>query len=84
MSTKASTAKKTEEPTDNVDDLKNIVTDQIADLQDTAQEISDQLAKSVEGATDQGMKFVRENPGVALAGAVGLGVLLGLAMSNRR
>lgn len=42
-----------------------------------------QIGDSVSQATDESARFVRENPGLALAGAVGVGVLIGLAMRGR-
>ncbi|QAX28108.1 hypothetical protein [Leisingera sp. NJS204] len=33
--------------------------------------------------TKEGQAFVRKNPGLAIAGALGVGVLLGLAMRSR-
>lgn len=46
---------------------------------DAQRELSDQVSR----ATEEGTRFVRENPGLALAGAVGIGVLIGLSMRSR-
>lgn len=54
---------------------------------ETAQEV---VADTVEKTTDEfqklahsGKQFVRENPGTAIAGAIGVGILLGLALRGR-
>ncbi|MEL6644826.1 MAG: hypothetical protein AAFQ79_12910 [Pseudomonadota bacterium] len=39
--------------------------------------------EAVTNTVNEGARFVRENPGVALAGAVGVGVLIGLALRGR-
>ena len=43
---------------------------------ETARETTAQL-------TESGSRFVRENPGLAVAGAIGVGVLIGLMVRNR-
>ena len=45
---------------------------------------SDEIDRAVRSSVDQGTQFVRENPGIALAGAFGLGIVIGLSVSNRR
>ncbi|PJI84468.1 hypothetical protein BC777_3528 [Yoonia maricola] len=61
---------------------------------DAAQETFEQVAFQAELATEQaseelrkvaetGTKFVRENPGTAIVGALGVGILLGLALRGR-
>ncbi len=59
-------------------------------VQDAATEASLQAQIAAERANDEirkladtGTKFVRENPGAAVVGAVGLGILLGLALRGR-
>ena len=42
-----------------------------------------QVAETAQGAAEQGTKFVKDNPGLALAGALGVGVLLGMALRER-
>lgn len=42
-----------------------------------------QIADASQNATHQTAQFVRDNPAVALAGAVGAGILLGLALRGR-
>jgi len=41
------------------------------------------LEKGVETARETTAHFVRENPGLAVAGAIGVGVLIGLMVRNR-
>ncbi|WP_299658363.1 hypothetical protein [uncultured Tateyamaria sp.] len=48
-------------------------------VQDTAHMLQEQAS----AASVQAADAVRRNPGLAIAGAVGVGVLLGLAMSRR-
>lgn len=55
----------------------------LKELQRTADEVGTEMARTVSTAAEDGRRFVRENPGMALAGAVGLGVLVGLALRPR-
>ncbi len=41
------------------------------------------VGEPLKSATDQGSKFVKENPMLAVAGAVGVGVLIGLAVRQK-
>lgn len=50
---------------------------------DTVQQATQKISETAATATEQGTAFVRENPGLALAGALGVGVLIGLAMRER-
>jgi len=51
--------------------------------QDAAAAAGQQVGDTISSGTQEGVRFVRENPGVAMAGAVGLGVLIGLALRGR-
>lgn len=73
----------TEQVAEMADQTKARVDAGLEDLQRAADEISAEVSRTVTTATDDGRRFVRENPGVALAGAVGLGVLVGLALRSR-
>ncbi|WP_299046453.1 hypothetical protein [uncultured Tateyamaria sp.] len=42
-----------------------------------------QVADTAQRTSDQGAQFVRDNPALALAGAAGIGFLLGLAIRVR-
>ncbi|WP_424966794.1 hypothetical protein [Dinoroseobacter sp. S375] len=55
----------------------------LQDLQRMSDELSTEVSRAVTSATEEGTRFVREHPGAALAGAVGLGVLVGLALRPR-
>ena len=57
--------------------------EKLATVQETAKEISDQAQKQFQTATEEASSFVRKNPGLAMAGALGVGVLLGVALRNR-
>lgn len=52
-------------------------------VQAAASDAAKQVSAHAEALTKSSMTFVKENPGTALAGAVGLGVLLGLALNRR-
>lgn len=63
--------------------IGNQVNEMRDDLSRRAQETHQSVDRAVRTASDEGARFVRENPGVALAGALGLGVIIGLAMRGR-
>ncbi|SDY35244.1 hypothetical protein [Citreimonas salinaria] len=50
---------------------------------ESMQQASQKISETAATATEQGTAFVRENPGLALAGALGIGVLIGLAIRER-
>lgn len=54
-----------------------------AQVADQAKVMSDQANEEFRKLTEIGTQFVRENPGAAIAGAVGVGILLGLALRGR-
>lgn len=56
----------------------------MADAQDAAADKARDVERAIQTSMDSGMNFVRENPGIALAGAVGFGVLIGLGLGTRR
>lgn len=43
----------------------------------------EQASEELRKVTESGTKFVRENPGTAIVGAVGVGILVGLALRGR-
>ena len=51
--------------------------------QEKASQVAAQASDEFRKMSDASMKFVRENPGAAVAGAVGVGLLLGLALRGR-
>ncbi len=58
--------------------------------QDTYEQVAFQAELATEQASEElrkvaetGTKFVRENPGTAIVGAVGVGILVGLALRGR-
>ncbi|MEY1556372.1 hypothetical protein AB3Y40_12135 [Yoonia sp. R2331] len=55
----------------------------VAAAHDTATQVAEHASDELRKVTDASTKFVRENPGTAIAGAVGIGVLLGLALRGR-
>ena len=50
---------------------------------DQAKIASEQVTEEIGKLTESGSRFVRENPGLAVAGAIGVGVLIGLMVRNR-
>lgn len=54
-----------------------------AQAREVADKTRQQVTDTAQRATDQGAQFVRDNPALALAGAVGFGILLGLAVKSR-
>lgn len=75
-------------PADVPDDS---VTDQVRDqfaqqsevLMQHGAELREQFRTTSQQLTTEGGRFVRENPGLALAGAMGMGVLIGLSVRGR-
>ncbi len=51
--------------------------------QETIERVSTQAQQELRKVGDEATSFVRENPGVAIAGAVGVGLLIGLALRPR-
>lgn len=59
------------------------VKENVDHVQAAAADVAKRASKEAETLVKSGSKFVKENPGMALAGAAGLGVLLGLALNRR-
>ncbi|SFB11168.1 hypothetical protein SAMN05421688_2947 [Poseidonocella pacifica] len=53
------------------------------EVQDAAVAQFERAKEATSVAVDTGSEFVRKNPGLAIAGAVGFGLLLGLALRDR-
>lgn len=74
-------------PEDAAGNLAGRVKEQAAQAVQQAQEQVDaglQYSSSeLQRMTSEGREFVKKNPGLAVAGALGAGVLLGLAMRSR-
>lgn len=66
-----------------MEEAKSAFDESIADARASLEEIADEAQSQARRLGEQTPKFVRDNPGVALAGAVGLGVLVGLALRSR-
>lgn len=71
----------------SADSLADRAKEQAAQAVQTAQEHLDAGIKYSSGElqrlADQSQDFVKKNPGIAIAGALGAGILLGLAMRRR-
>lgn len=57
--------------------------DTAAELGNQAAEVAEQAKAEVRKQGEAGARFVRENPGMAVAGALGVGFLLGLTLRGR-
>lgn len=76
-------AQKSTRPASAAEDAALKVDESLRELQRATEALSAEVSKSVRSTTEQGTTFVRENPGMALAGAVGVGVLVGFALRGR-
>lgn len=65
------------------DAMKTKVEDGIAQTQDALENAVAQTSDELRKIGDKSTGFVRENPGMAVAGAVTVGVLIGLALRGR-
>ena len=64
-------------------EAKHALEDNLSGAQKSLEQIRDDARDAMGDATRKGTEFVRENPGLALAGAVGIGVLLGMALRHK-
>ncbi len=64
-------------------DTKEMLEQGLDDARDAVNDMARKAQTEVRNATKQTKEFVKENPGVALLGAVGIGVLVGLAIKSR-
>jgi ElaB/YqjD/DUF883 family membrane-anchored ribosome-binding protein len=63
--------------------IRDRVQEQSDSLMQRGAEMREQASETARDATAQGARFVRENPGLALAGALGLGLIIGLSVRGR-
>ncbi|MEM1149167.1 MAG: hypothetical protein AAGI03_01215 [Pseudomonadota bacterium] len=77
-----SAAPKTD-PTATAQQITESVEETLADFKKSIGEISKSAESEIKRVGGEANTFVRENPTLAFAGAVGVGVLLGLALSKR-
>ena len=63
--------------------VKDAVSDAAIQAQATATDALDAGLGEYDRLSRQSARFVRENPGVAVAGALGVGLILGLALRLR-
>lgn len=66
-----------------IDRTKDAAGDALRRAEDTVHTAINKGTEQYERAAHTSSKFVRDNPGLAVAGALGVGVLLGLALRNR-
>lgn len=59
------------------------VQDAVEQVRASAGDVVNQGSAELKRASEGSVKFIKENPGLAVAGALGLGVLLGLSLRNR-
>lgn len=62
-----------------IDAVKETAVEARLQAEIAAERAQDEIGK----LTESGTKFVRENPGAAIAGALGIGILVGLALRGR-
>lgn len=62
------------------DRVKTQVGEGLTQSQDVLQDVATQATDEMRKVSDESARFVRENPGIAVAGAVGVGVLIGMAL----
>jgi ElaB/YqjD/DUF883 family membrane-anchored ribosome-binding protein len=76
-----------EKAAEKAESIRQAAAEQVQDTVDQVRESAavamEQGSAELQRAVDGSSKFVRENPGLAVAGALGLGVLIGLSMRNR-
>ncbi|MEL6518311.1 MAG: hypothetical protein AAFQ39_11375 [Pseudomonadota bacterium] len=63
--------------------IKRHAEEQLDTIKEATAVAQERTADTVSKTMDESARFVRENPGVALAGALGVGVLIGLALRGR-
>lgn len=63
--------------------IKRHAEEQLETVKEASAVAQERTAEAVSKTVDESARFVRENPGVALAGALGVGVLIGLALRGR-
>lgn len=59
------------------------IEDTVEATQETVMQAANEASAEIRKMADSGTKFVRDNPGVAIASAVGVGILMGLALRGR-
>lgn len=62
---------------------KDKLDESVAHARDTVEDFAENARGELQHISKQTNTFVKENPGLAIAGAVGFGVLLGLALRQR-
>lgn len=87
MASKSTTQKSKSNGADFAAQMTERATEAVKDnaehVQAAASEAAKRATKEAETLVKSGASFVQKNPGVALAGAVGIGVILGLALNRR-
>ena len=63
--------------------LREEVSHRVSEAQEAAEAARREIGEAAKRTSDEGTRFVRENPGLALAGALGVGILIGLAVRGR-
>ncbi|WP_209834286.1 DUF883 family protein [Ruegeria sp. HKCCE3926] len=61
-------------------EAKSALEDGVTATRDTLKTARDEAQKQLTQTSEKSAAFVRENPGLAMVGALGVGVLLGLAL----
>lgn len=61
----------------------DVAQETVAQATEQAKLVTEQANEEIRKMAETGTKFVRENPGAAVAGAIGVGILVGLALRGR-
>jgi len=65
------------------ENAKTSVEETLEKANETLDQVSTKAKSEIRKASEQSTEFVRENPGVAVVGAIGIGILVGLALRQR-
>lgn len=63
--------------------MREQVETHMRDAREAVDDTAKQVSEAVDRHTKDGVRFVRENPGMAIAGAVGAGIVLGLLLRGK-
>lgn len=69
---------------DSVYDVRERATSAAHDARDRAEYEFERGKEQIGAARDEAERAVKSNPGLAVAGALGVGVLIGMALTSRR
>lgn len=74
---------KTEDVIAQAEELMKPMKETLSEVQRNLGDVSEKVEAEIKEAGEQASNFVRENPGLAIAGALGIGILAGIALNRR-